>query len=227
MEPLLSSPAVRIAAASLVTVAATGTLSWLARRWGSGRWATLTALLLGSDTAACNEIAKGDLRFAAVVASIASGLAWVIALEDPIRELSPAARATALAAGVPLVALAVAGLADLLSWPEEHEEPTDLGGKASEVALKAGFTAGQSDAIGTAVRAGEAAFGVAATVVGNEKVQAAAGVAASAAVRGGKSVLDAAISVVAGAVATGRVTTRFDAKRVELRKLIDLALGEV
>jgi hypothetical protein len=228
MEPLLSSPAVRIAAASLVTVASTGALSWLTRRWGSGRWATLTALLLGGDPSACNEPAKGDLRFAAVVASITAGLAWVIALEEPIRELSPGARATALAAGVPLVALAVSALADLLSWSEEPEtdEEPDLADRASEVALKAGFTSGQSEVIGTAVRAGEAAYGVAATVVGNERVQAVAGAAAQAAYRGGKTVLGAAVSAVSGVVAE-HLNPGPGARRQELRALLEDARAAV
>ncbi|MBI3722703.1 VWA domain-containing protein [bacterium] len=103
-----SSPALRFAAAALATAAATGALARVARKWGQGSWPTLSALLLGPD-----DPEQGDLRFASVVASVAAGLSWIVALDAPLKTLSPTGRVAAIGVGLPLIALAVAALADI------------------------------------------------------------------------------------------------------------------
>ena len=218
MDPL-DALATRIALASVATATATGALAWLARRWSSERerWPVVRALLLGSEgsEASAPTSEAGDLRFAAVTASVAAGVTWVLALDSRLRELPPGSRAIALAVGFPVVALVVTTLADLVvgssaavdvgSGPYARSgggtaPASPVVGRAVELARSAGFSAEASGAIGTAVRVGEVAANGAALFASNPQVQAVAGAAAQAALRGGRSVLQATAALVTDAV---------------------------
>jgi hypothetical protein len=244
MDPF-TSPALRAAAAALATAAATGTLAHLAKLWGSGRWPALTALLLGPD-----DPDKGDLRFAAVVASVGSGLAWVVALDQTLQRLSPTGRAAGIALGFPLIALAVTSLADVASrrWAElteseserasesfvesesesdaESETETEAGSPSVAKALNGVLPAGTQEALRVAIRAGSAVAGAAATVATDPRVQAAASAAAGAALRGGSAVLKATASAVVESVGSPKRAPSPE-ERDRVRRLIDEALGEV
>lgn len=222
MDPLLESPALRVAGAALATAVSVSALAHVTRLWGKGAWATTSALLLGADDAT-----KGDLRFAAVCAALGSGLSWVLAFDARLRELPPTGRAVALIAGLPSMALIVSALADMLAANEPAEAvpvpvaaDADLRVKAAGMARQAGFTAGQSEAIGTAVRAGELALGAAATVATNPTVRACAGAVSGAALEAGKT---------AFAAATAAATSALRKKKtpVELSALIEHASAEV
>jgi hypothetical protein len=112
LAALLSASITRLLGAAIVTAFAVVALARLGRRQG-GRWPVLGALVLGQDED--DEPSTGpDLRFAAVVASVASALAWVLALDDRFRALSGSSRALALALGLPIVTVLVTTAADLL-----------------------------------------------------------------------------------------------------------------
>jgi hypothetical protein len=150
MDVLLASPALRLALAALASAVAVSALAHVARRWGSGAWATTTALLLGAEDAT-----RGDLRFAAVVASLATGLAWVVALDARLRDMAPTARGLVVAAGLPAVALLVSALADMLA-ANDPPEPAPagagaaiaLGADAARAALETGSVAPAADSTG-------------------------------------------------------------------------------
>ncbi|HZU98282.1 MAG TPA: hypothetical protein VFF73_16370, partial [Planctomycetota bacterium] len=118
---LLASPALRCAAAALATAIAVSGLAHAGRLWGSGRWATTSALVLG-----CEDATRGDLRFAAFVAALAAAIAWIVALDRPLHDLSQTGRAFVLVVGLPVMALFVAGLADILRG--EAPSPREAGG---------------------------------------------------------------------------------------------------
>lgn len=247
MDPFTST-ALRAAAAGLATAAATGTLAHFARRWGEGRWPSISALLLGPV-----DPENGDLRFAAVVASVASGVSWVIALDAPLRTLSPTARAAGIALGFPIVALAVSAVADLVAGRDEAGagESTDAGeddtgtlavapapaataspATSSEMAtmgkaLTGMLPPGTQDALRVAIQAGSVVAGAAATVASDPRVQAAASAAAGAALRGGTTVVKGAVSAVADVVAAQVRTGPSSAERERVRRLIEEALDEV
>jgi hypothetical protein len=201
MDVFLESPALRMAGAALATGVSVSALSQVARRWGRGAWATTSALVLGAD--ARGGAAQGDLRFAAIVAGLASATAWVLALEEPLRELPHATRALALGGGFVSAALVVSALADLIANETRPPEPAPLDPQLRE-------------ALGTAVRAGGIAYGAAATVATNPTVRAAAGAVSGAAVEAGRSVLAAAASAL-----------RPKRTREEVRALLDHAAAEV
>jgi hypothetical protein len=131
LAALLSASITRLLGAALVTAFAVVALARLGRRQG-GRWPVLGALVLGQED---DEPSNGpDLRFAAVVASVASALAWVLALDDRFRALSGSSRALALALGLPIVTVLVTTAADLLGRdsPAAPPEPDPAPAPAPE-----------------------------------------------------------------------------------------------
>src|SRR5207302_1849108 len=105
-------------------------------------------------------------------------LSWVLALEARLRELPPAGRALAIAAGLPSVALLVAALADMLAAHDDDPEPAVVPVRAATASAQAPASvpapacspapasapAIPADALRTAVRAGEIALGAATSV---------------------------------------------------------------
>lgn len=120
---MLEIPLLRLVAAASVNAGAVFTLAWLARRHGRGHWPALSALVLGHEGEDTDEPGQ-DLRFAAVVAAVVSGLGWVVALDARFRELPGALRALSLAMGFPIVAVLMAAVADVLARERQAAEPS-------------------------------------------------------------------------------------------------------
>jgi len=218
MDALLESPALRSAGAALATALSVSALAHVARKWGSGTWPTVSALFVGADDAE-----KGDLRFAAVCAALASGLSWVVAFEANLRALPAAGRGLVLAVGLPCIALIVAALADTIAAHESDEPASAPEPEAEPAPALVPITIGEigtKEVLGTALRAGEVALGAATAVATNPALRSAACAVSGAAFEAGKT-------AVAFAAEAAKDALRKKRTPAELRALIDHAQAEV